>query len=704
MHLTDTGAVKVGAAYKSGVTPPDWLTVGASGSGTEYSFAFNVNTTALAAGTYTTTVTIGTANASDTILHTQDVQVSYNLRDGLLVVPNSQPVSGISGSSETQQQTRAFTVAAPSGTQWTATSSASWLSPPQGPQTNGGTFNAAIDTSGLAAGTHTGTITLRNNADSTDTSSLNITLQLTAPAFQGYLEPLVIGGNSGLEFGLHTHTIALNTGQNAYPLTVTTSTTSGGNWLNAEPGATTISSVDNPVLISANRLALATGTYTGQVTLQATVNGQQITRTIPVAFNFEQNHISVGANGVAFAAFPSKQVLYRSQLVLSAWPDPRTSWDATSDQSWLTVTPSGMTGTPIELTANPSSLAAGQYFATVTISSPDVRVANEETIRVGLTVSATDPTPVPVTYPSITTNLIAVNPVDPVVYAVASSGTSINLFNAHTGAAMTAISGTFTQAMALAVSSDGTTLFIVDRTATADRVVALNSATAAVRTVYPLASQPTDPAIEYIRVDGHSLLLSLGTSESIDLATGDIKAIAVSGPAVAVSPLWRLLLEQNTGFSPSTVTSRRIRYTTLSNAGLLLYPGSENWGIEANHVRSNGQDIALSHHNDLLYVAAGAPYQFDALGPNTLSLQKSFDGSPYPNNVESCWRGQFAGGAYSSLSAQGDIWVYGPDDQLRGQLESGTSRQLFARALKFSGDCTRIVSGSGAGLRIQNVP
>jgi hypothetical protein len=62
-----------------------------------------------------------------------------------------------------------------------------------------------------------------------------------------------------------------------------------------------------------------------------------------------------------------------------------------------------------------------------------------------------------------------------------------------------------------------------------------------------------------------------------------------------------------------------------------------------------------------------------------------------------------AGGADDSANAMGDIWIYDNAGALRGQLDSGTDR-LFPNRLTFSGDCTRIVTGSGSGVRIQSVP
>jgi hypothetical protein len=50
-----------------------------------------------------------------------------------------------------------------------------------------------------------------------------------------------------------------------------------------------------------------------------------------------------------------------------------------------------------------------------------------------------------------------------------------------------------------------------------------------------------------------------------------------------------------------------------------------------------------------------------------------------------------------------DLWIYDQAGSERARLDSG-SGALYSDAVKFSGDGTRVVSGSTVGLRIQNAP
>jgi hypothetical protein len=57
----------------------------------------------------------------------------------------------------------------------------------------------------------------------------------------------------------------------------------------------------------------------------------------------------------------------------------------------------------------------------------------------------------------------------------------------------------------------------------------------------------------------------------------------------------------------------------------------------------------------------------------------------------------------TSALAAGDIWVYDSAGVARVRLDSGTGT-LYDDRVKVSGEGTRVISDSTAGLRIQNAP
>src|SRR5262249_47322838 len=112
-------------------------------------------------------------------------------------------------------------------------------------------------------------------------------------------------------------------------------------------------------------------------------------------------------------------------------------------------------------------------------------------------------TPGPVAVSETFTELIA-DPVRPFVY-MHSGGTSLSVYNVHTGALVTTIANVASSLGTMAVASDGSTLFAVDRTAS--QVVPVNLATNTVGTAWSLASTSTDfMRLAYTRTDGVPVL------------------------------------------------------------------------------------------------------------------------------------------------------------------------------------------------------
>lgn len=149
--------------------------------------------------------------------------------------------------------------------------------------------------------------------------------------------------------------------------------------------------------------------------------------------------------GVAFSSTPAGNRLTKSILVTDNL-GKTTSWQATSDKAWLTVTGTGTTGTPgsaLTLTADPTDLPMdGISYATVTLTSSDTSVQPVEKIRVGLWrgSASAQHTDVATGYPSADLNLvnglfpnICADPVRPYVYLTYSSNV-VDCYNIYTAA------------------------------------------------------------------------------------------------------------------------------------------------------------------------------------------------------------------------------------------------------------------------------
>jgi hypothetical protein len=103
-----------------------------------------------------------------------------------------------------------------------------------------------------------------------------------------------------------------------------------------------------------------------------------------------------------------------------------------SSKSWLSVSPSGVTGGALTLTASPSGQPTDStQSATVTVSSSDTSAENTETIRVGLYVGSAAPTDLSLSVAALT---LAASPVEPIAF-VANGGTDVTGYNVYIGAA-----------------------------------------------------------------------------------------------------------------------------------------------------------------------------------------------------------------------------------------------------------------------------
>jgi hypothetical protein len=704
--LANTTSAAVGAGYAPGVVPPSWLDVSATGSGLQYSFAFFVNQTTLAPGTYSTTVTIGTSDASGNILQTRDVQVTYTIREGVTIISAPPTLSGVSGSSLSSYSLQ-INVSAPTVLQWAATSSQPWLQPPSGTQTGPGNHTVNVDTSTLPPGQATGTLTLTNVADPSDTATLLVTVNMSAPILTTSLS-IELGGASGLENAPVSLAFSLGTGSNAYPWTLTATTTSGGNWLTVSSTAGTVAASNVIVDVDADRSLLASGTHTGQLELRATVNGVAVTQTIPVTLRHEGNRLLVSDTGVAFSSFPSRQVLTRTLAVRNTRDEPAIPWQATSNAAWLAITLTGDTGDPLLLTADPAGLGEGQYFAEVTVISPSAQIVNDERIRVGLTVRATDPVSLIHPAPAVTGYLTVANPVEPEVFLVNAASNLIEAYDVYSGTLRGTLPDTGGTPLALAMSADGLSLYVAEDFASGDRVLERDPATGAVRRTFVLGSEIPGfvYGLAYARPDAHPVLITAIQGEIFDAATGTpLTARADGGHTFDVSSDQRYVYTMNNGTSPATIYRYALRYSSLAPGNLTSVRLVEQNSTAELPSRENGHDVAVAASDAIVYAAAGSPYQFDILAPNSLLRVDFLQGapSPYPNNIETCWNGRIVGGIDNSGDPLGDIFVYASTGMPLARVDSGNDA-LFARCLQFSGDCTRLVSASGAGLRIQDVP
>ena len=345
----------------------------------------------------------------------------------------------------------------------TITGDQPWIVVSNAPSTVPGGFSVNVDPArgAQASGSHNGNVHVVLGAGADAVSmDVPVTLNLTAPTFTVSPANLTLGGASGRDFSAVPVTLSLNTGNTAYPWTVTGAPA----WLNLDATFGTVASTAQTINLTPLRAQSTVGTATATLTFSATVNGDVITQTVPLSFNLDGHRLIAAETGVALVSTPNAawkrlthDVKIRSNFDL---PIP---WTAQSDQAWLNVTASGTGGGNLTLTADPTGLTANQlYTATVTISSSDTSAANER-IRVGLWVAAATPSTVPASFATFTGaqtfNAIVADPIRPYCYAHEIDSTSVRVFNLYTGQELAPIAGFPAKTVSLTVSNDGDKLY-----------------------------------------------------------------------------------------------------------------------------------------------------------------------------------------------------------------------------------------------------
>lgn len=470
---------------------------------------------------------------------------------------------------------------------------------------------------------------------------------LAVPMSQGYSQPFSFTGTvAGTYSGAHLYVVLFD------PQYVTDQTT-----FNLAPTSNTQFSVG-----LATNSELPLGSHTGAFTVQFYsdyVNNQFVgpllgqPPSLPYAITVNPVHsvhkLLPDVVGVALSQTPGWSRLTRTLPIVDNLGEA-TAWQASSDHSWLTVTTSGTTGTGgLTLTADASTLTAdAASTATVTLTSTDPTVAAIAPIKVSVWKGST--TPVASAVAGSYTHAAA-DPVNPYVYLNDSGGT-IDVFNVYTQAKVTTLTAAANPPLgAMAVSSNGSTLYVLDVYTV--RILAIDTASGTlVRSWAPMEELSTHETLTVARPNGVDVLLlgdgaayvadtgaSLGTSTGIG---GNINA------SVAATHDGHSVYTQDTGMSPATVTRLRM---DLNDSGQLL---TQNLGSTSALSSSNGQAIAVSGDGSGLYTASGSPYDILSLDPLSLALIADLPGgSAYPSNVAVAWDGRvFAGTGFSYVSDQ----------------------------------------------------
>lgn len=251
----------------------NWLTAMQSGN----SIVASVNLAGLTSGNYNGFITVsasGAANAPQTIPVSLVVGAAPTPSPTIAVSPGSFTLSAPAGSTALLNQT--LTISNPGGgtLNWTVTDDSSWVSKNLSSGTGTGAVAITVNPSGLTAGTHTSLITVAASGATNTPQTIPMTLTVTAPPAQPTISTnptsLAFTGTAGGSNPASKNITIANTGTG----TLTWTVTDNANWLAATQSG-------NSIVASVNMAGLASGTYTGAITVTAT-GATNTPQTVPV--------------------------------------------------------------------------------------------------------------------------------------------------------------------------------------------------------------------------------------------------------------------------------------------------------------------------------------------------------------------------------------------------------------------------------------
>lgn len=166
--------------------------------------------------------------------------------------------------------------------------------------------------------------------------------------------------------------------------------TSTAPWLSASPAfGTTVGTVQ----ISAASSALNAGTYTGAITIVA-LGSINLTMNIPVTLTVTAppSSLVVSPTVLSFGALAGHPISPQSLSITNGSPFGSFNWTASSDSSWLSVSPAtGSTPQSATITANSAGLANGSHAGHITVTANGV-LNSPQSIPVSLQILSQDMT------------------------------------------------------------------------------------------------------------------------------------------------------------------------------------------------------------------------------------------------------------------------------------------------------------------------
>jgi hypothetical protein len=378
VNVTSTGAAFNFQSTVTAITPSGstWLVGGATTGTTPASLTLGVNTqaaSALANGQYNATITFsGQPGVTPAPPTSPTLNVALNVSDNPLFNVSPPTLDFVMPVSGPPQPPRTLTITITDGSnrQFSFTpSGGSWLFVSSAGNTTPQNITVQAVPSGLGPGVYEGNIAVTVPSISATPQNVRVRLIIQpANAIAAAPTSLTFTQTSG-GTAPAPKTIAL-TSTAAAGYQVTTSTASGGSWLNVSP---TGGSSPGTLTVSVNAANLAAGTYTGSIGVaSADVNNSPL--NIPVTLTVTAPALTVTPLTVSLLAAPGSTQTQTTTLSVSAGGASFTTNVSTLNGGpWLSVDSStGTSPATVTVRANPTGLPAGTYTGTITFNATGV--------------------------------------------------------------------------------------------------------------------------------------------------------------------------------------------------------------------------------------------------------------------------------------------------------------------------------------------
>jgi trimeric autotransporter adhesin len=335
-----------------------------------------------------------------------------NAPPAINVAPSQMTFSANAGGARTPPQE--LTIDGPvSGVAFTITSSADWVVVSAGGLTPR-LINVRADPSNLTAGPYQATLTITAPLANPST----ITVQLTFNVSAG-VPPVLATGKDALSFTFPRNPTTtgtqivrvLNQGDGMLVFSAIAETATGGQWLKLSISSNSVTPQSPAtVAVTANPSGLATGTYTGTVTVASSTTGTNIVIPVNLTVSSLDQAMRLSRPALSFTAVAGGGVVPASVFAVNNIGRGTTDFTVSTrtlagGQQWLSATPTtgsitnGQTPVPITVTINQTGLAPGFYYGLVRVDS--ATAANSpQVVSIAIEVLPAGQDPGPVIEPS----------------------------------------------------------------------------------------------------------------------------------------------------------------------------------------------------------------------------------------------------------------------------------------------------------------